>query len=388
MGNRIFAVGICLILFLSVRVVQAKEEWDGGQAQMDQILKENEISFEELETAIENSSLKGDYTFSDLVASLLQGDWEEGILKIQENVKNVFFQELEQNKKNFTQIFLLAVLAALFSNIAAGFASSTLEETGFFVVYLSMTGLILSSFFLMYQVAEQTLLECLSFMEAFIPAYAMAVTMVSGSASSIALYEMTFFLIRGCQWILCRFLLPVIQGYMLIGIANCVGETDRFGYLISLIKKGSEQVLKWCVAFVIGLNLIQNMILPAVDSVKSGVWQKGLMAIPGAGPIASTIAGSLLGSGVLLKNSIGVGGLIFLVLAAFVPFLKIFCLTLSFYLSAALLQPISDKRLIQLVHIAGESGRLFLQVILTCCTLFFITIALAAVSTNMRYYAG
>ena len=47
---------------------------------------------EYLENAIDNSSLKGDYSFSDLVASLLQGDWEEGILKIQENVKDLYFQ--------------------------------------------------------------------------------------------------------------------------------------------------------------------------------------------------------------------------------------------------------------------------------------------------------
>jgi stage III sporulation protein AE len=240
----------------------------------------------------------------------------------------------------------------------------------------------------MFSVTQQTLGDVLQFMEALIPAYALAVTMVSGSASSIALYEMTLVLIQGCQTILLKILLPMIEGYLFLGIANYVGETDRFSYLDELLKKGASSFLKWCTGLVVGLNLIQNMILPAVDSVKSGIWQKGLLAIPGAGPIIQTVAGTLIGSGVLLKNSIGAGALIFLLLLCAVPIVKLLILTASFYLSAALLQPISDKRLVQVLNTAGESGKLFLQVLITCSTLFFITITLTTISTNLRYYTS
>lgn len=381
----------CILFWVAVfgisrSVHAAVDENKKTEDYMEQI--EKEISFDEIEESLKNSSLKGEYSFTQIVSSFIKGDMKGGIKQISDLISDCFLEELSQNRKNFVQIFLLAILAALFTNIASGFSASALQETGFFVAYLSMTALVLSSFFLMLQITSQALSDVLGFMEALIPAYALAVTMVSGSASSIAIYEMTLLLIKGCQWILLKFLLPLIEGYMLIGIANYLGETDRFSYLASLIKKGTERFLKWCVGLIIGLNLIQNMILPAVDSVKSGLWQKGLSAIPGVGPVMSTVTGTLIGSGVLLKNSIGAGGLIFLFLLSALPFLKILILTASFYLSAAMLQPISDKRLIRLLHTAGESGRLFLQVLITCCTLFFITVALAAVSTNMRYYAG
>lgn len=360
------------------------EEWS---EELFQQMKE-QISFDEIEQSIQNSSLKGEYSFSQIVSSLMKGDVNQGMNQLIAILTDCFLEEIKLSRKNFAQIFLIAILAALFTNIASGFSASALQETGFFVAYLSMTGLVLSSFFLMFSITNQVLSDVLRFMEALIPAYALAVTMVSGSASSIAIYEMTLLLIRGCQWLLLKLLLPLIEGYMLIGIANYVGENDRFSYLGNLIKRGSQHFLKWSVGLVVGLNLIQNMILPAVDAVKSGIWQKGLSAIPGAGPIIQTVAGTLIGSGVLLKNSIGAGGLILLLLLCAVPFLKLLLLTAAFYISAAMLQPISDKRLISLLHTAGESGQLFLQAVITCCTLFFITVALAAVSTNMRYYAG
>lgn len=347
---------------------------------------EEELALDEIDETLEQSSLGGDYSFSDLVSSFFHGDTETGLQQIGHLLSEYFWKELKKNRNNLTQIFLISILLAVFSSIAESFQSKAIGETGFFAAYLMLTGLIMSSFFLMSSITGEALKEVLQFMEALIPAYALAVTMVSGSASSIALYEMTLLLIRGCQWILLYFLLPVIEGYMLIGIANYLGETDRFSYFGSFLKKGAEQILKWSVGLVAGLNLIQNMILPAYDSVKSGLWQKGLSAIPGAGPVISAVTGSLIGSGVLLKNCIGAGGVIFLILLCAVPFLKIMILSLSFSLCAVLLQPISDKRLIQLFHTAAQSGWLFLQVIICCCTLFFLTMALTALSTNLRYY--
>lgn len=383
----IFMIAISGILVMSLPVHASSEELGKELEQELNNLKE-EISLDEIEKILKNSSLKGTYSFTDIVESLVKGEWEEGAKKIGQVFYNCFLDELSLNRKNIIQIILIAILSALFTNLATGFLSSSLQETGFFVVYLIMTGVILNSFFLMISITEDTLAEVFAFLEALMPAYAIAITMVSGSASSIALYEVTFLIMKGCQWALKVAILPLIELYMLIGIVNYLGETERFSYMGNLIKKGVEQMLKWSLGIIIGINLIQNMILPAVDSVKSGIWQKGLSAIPGAGPVISVVTGSLLGSSVLIKNSVGAGGLIFLILICAVPVVKLLLLMLSFYLCAAFLQPISDKRLMKLLNTAGESGKLFLQVVITCVALFFITIALAAVSTNMRYYAA
>lgn len=364
------------------------EENDQVEKTWEEELEELKESFslESIDEALNDTSLKGEYRFSEVFETIFEGNLKEGAGKVWNLTEEFFWKEIKANQRNFVQIVLIALLSALFSNIASGFLSSTLQETGFFVVYLAMTGIILHSFSLMLSITEQTLQEIFSFVEALLPAYAMSVTVVSGSASSLALYEFTFFIMKGCQWGLKTILVPLIECYMVVGIVNYVGETERFTYLGSLIKKGTEQILKWSLAMVLGINLIQNMILPAVDSVKSGIWQKGLSAIPGAGTVISVVTGSLLGSAVLIKNSIGVVGLLFLVLICAVPLMKLLILMISFYFCAAFLQPISDKRLMKLLHTAGESGKLFVQVMITCFALFFIIIALATVSTNVRYY--
>ena len=380
--------GVFLLLFLlspARNVMGAEIE---NEAYIQEILENAGLSLDEVEEAIEDSSLEGRINFYEMMKKLWKGETGEVLDIISSMIKEILLSELSDNKKNFVRIILLAVFAALFSNLASGMFSSTLQETGFFVTYLAMTGIVLQSFFLMLSITKEALVEIFGFMEAFIPAYAIAITMVSGSAASIAVYEITFLLIKGCQWVLKAVVIPLIEAYMMIGIVNCVGETDRFSNLADLLKKGTDQLLKWGTGMVLSLNLIQNMILPAVDSVKSTLWQKGLTAIPGAGNVLAAFTGSILGASVLIKNSIGAGCLIILILLCAVPVVKLVVFGLSFSLCSAFLQPISDKRLMVLLRITGECGKLFLQTVVACFTLFFITIALAAISTNMRYYAG
>lgn len=373
---------LCMFPMSVMGAERENEEYIG------QILEDSGLSFDEIEEAIEDSSLKGSIDFFEIIKKLWQGDTKEVLDDVGNMIKASLLSELSGNKKNFVQIILLAVFAALFSNLATGMFSGTLHETGFFAAYLALTAIVLQSFYLMLSVAGEAVAEITAFMEAFIPAYAIAITMVSGSVSSLAVYEITFFLIKGCQWVLKNAVIPLIEAYMLIGIVNCVGERERFSNLADLLKKVVDQLLKWGTGVILSLNLIQNMILPAVDSVKSTLWQKGLSAIPGAGNMISALTGSILGASVLIKNSIGAGCLIILILLCSVPVMKLIVFILSFSCCSAFLQPISDKRLVSLLHITGESGKLLLQTVIACLTLFFITIALASISTNMRYYAG
>ena len=379
----VFLLFCCLVPANTVMGAEAEKE-----DYIQEIFENGGLSLDAIEDAIDDSSLGGGISFNDMIKKLWKGETENVLDELGNILKDSLIGELSANKKNFVQIILLAVFAALFTNLASGMFSSSLQETGFFAAFLGMTGIVLQSFFLMLSVAQDALLEVFGFMEAFIPAYAIAITMVSGSASSIALYEIVFFIIKGCQWLLKVLILPLIETYMMIGILNSIGETDRFSYMGNLIKDNTERFLKWGTGIVLSLNLIQNMILPAVDSVKSTLWQKGLAAIPGAGNMISAVTGSILGASVLIKNSIGVGCLIMLILLCAVPVVKLIIFVLSFSLCSAFLQPVSDKRLMGLLHITGESGKLLLQTLIACLTLFFVTIALAAISTNMRYYAG
>lgn len=323
-------------------------------------------------------------SFSEVVRDLMAGDIKKVAKDIGGEIISQIGRECRTNQKMIAELMIIAIMAAFFSNFSNVFFSQHVGETGFFAAYLLMFTMILSSFFLMSSIVSEVMEKLLSFMRVLIPSYSLAVTASTGLTTSLAMYEFFMIIISVCEWVMLKGIVPLIYMYMIMELANNMAKEDHFSKLTELIKKGSIQALKGVVGIVLGVNVIQSMILPAADSVKVNVIQKGLNAIPGAGQLLGTVTSTIVGSSVIIKNSIGGAGIFCLIIILAVPVLKVILFVLTYYIAAALLQPISDKRLIQCLYAAGESGKLLLNVLLSCGALFLLVIAMTAMSTNQK----
>ena len=110
--------------------------------------------------------------------------------------------------------------------------------------------------------------------------------------------------------------------------------------------------------------------------------QKAVGAIPGIGDAADGIAQIVMGSAVLIKNSIGVIMLLFLFVLCAVPVLKISLITCAFKGCAAVMGMTGDKRICECTNQIGDGGGLLLRATLTVIALFMIIIAIAAYTTG------
>ena len=106
-------------------------------------------------------------------------------------------------------------------------------------------------------------------------------------------------------------------------------------------------------------------------------------ADPGIGAVASGIGELLLGSGILIKNCVGVAALIILALLGLLPFLKILCITVFYKLAAVVAEPVTDMRIAGCLKGMAEGGVLYLKLILYCLSLFFVTIALTTAASGL-----
>ena len=93
--------------------------------------------------------------------------------------------------------------------------------------------------------------------------------------------------------------------------------------LTELLEKAVDVSLKTLMGAVLGLHLIQAMVLPYADGAAQAGARRVLEMIPGLGAGASAAAQVVLGSGVLIKNSIGAAGAIVLGLLVLAPAVKL-----------------------------------------------------------------
>lgn len=340
------------------------EDMELGQMQdaVNQILKEDSFSIEE----ILNQILKGESLFQKETMS----KWFKNIVKAQ----------LQREQKAMFQVVLLVLLAAVFSNFTAVFGDGKIGETSFYITYMLLLALLIKSFGSMGVELKELLENFILFLKALMPSYFLAVTASSGSATAMIFYEAVLFLIYVIQVVFLKGIVPAIYVLALVELVNYLHSEDFLSKMAELLQTLIEWSLKSCMAVVLGMQLIQNMIGPAMDSLKQDIIGKTAASIPGIGNAINGVTEVALGTAVIIRNGIGVVGIIILVCIGIRPVIRLALLAFLYKLLAAVVQPVSDKRMTGALSTIGNGYVLFLKVLLCMELLIFITIAILSIS--------
>ena len=251
-----------------------------------------------------------------------------------------------------------------------------------------LIGLMANSFFFLNSITDQVISTLIDFMKGLITAYSIAVVATTGVSTSVALYEMYLFVIYIISLLVQSVIFPAVKILFVLKIVNHISLEEKLSRLCDTLEWAVRALLKALLAVVLGIQMIQAMLLPAVDSVKDGIFKKGVSMIPGVGQGVSTVTTTLIGSAVVIKNSIGVAGIFVLCVIILVPLMQIGGILLSYIGTGILLQPVSDKRITGSLDAVIKSGKLLLRTVFTLSILFILSIAIVAFSTNINYYTG
>lgn len=340
------------------------------------------IDFTELDESISQLLPDEKIQFKEVVLTILKGDWKEVGEIFLQFLQDQMFYEFRTNKQNLIHILLIAIVAAIFSNFSNVVQSKQISEVGFYILYILLITLCLHTFRIAMAGIEQDLKNILDFMSVFCPAYFLVMAIAVGSSSAVWFYNLVLLLIYLSEMLLLRFLIPVIHIYIVVQVMNHMFPEDFLGKMAELLKKFIGWFLKTALGVVVGINLVQGLIGPSVDLVKRNTVTKTLESLPGLGNIFGGATDIVMGTAVLLKNGIGMAGAAILLLVCAVPLMQMVLLVLLYQLTAAVIQPVSDKRITECISSVGEGYELMMKVLLTTLLMFLLTIAIAASSTS------
>ena len=344
--------------------------------------------YDQIQSVIDSMSSKSEISFGDIVGQLFSGNLTTSFESMGQYIYEHIFMEIDLNRKALSQIMGIAIIGALFTNFSVAFAKNHVARTGFYITYILLFSLLLASFGAAFAVTQSVLDFLVDFMTALLPAFCTAIAFASGTSSAAGFYGVTALAITAVDWLICHILLAMIQVYMILSLANDLSVQDYLSRLCQLIRTVIAWALKTILGLTLGLNIIQGMVLPAFDSFKSSAFIKLSSVIPGIGNALNAAAKTAIGSGVLIKNAIGVGGLIVILIVCAVPLIKLLVITLLYKVAEAVVQPVSDPRIVSCIHKTGDSVLLLLMAAGTVILLFILSLAIIASSSNLAIGGG
>ena len=343
-----------------------------------------ELDFREIDEFLKELEPGRQTDFKEIVRAFLSGDIYIGLEMLKVTVSERIFGELRSGRRAVIHLMVIALIAATLTGFSDIFQSRQISEVSYYMVYMLLLTILMKAFGAASLILEQTLERIVDFMKILMPSFVMAMGFATGGITGAAFYEWVLLLVTVVQWLLKRIIMPAVHIYVLLMMVDQMVKEDHLSKMAELFRTASEWMTKTLMAAVMGFNLVQGLITPALDGLKKDVLTKTAGMIPGVGNVFSSVSDLVLGSAILIKNSIGAAALLILAVICLVPAVKLLVLSAGYKLAAAVVQPVSDSRIVECINCVGEGMLLLLKIMMTSGVLFWLTLAVMCAATGGR----
>lgn len=311
----------------------------------------------------------------DTIKSLLNG---ESLLDSENIIKAIFkriFNEVISNTKLLAQILIIAVITAILKNLQTAFASESTSKIAYFVCLIVIIVLVIKSFIITLNVGLIVINKMVTFMQAILPVLMTILVLMGGITSSAILHPIIITSVSAISSIMKDIVYPIIFFSSIIAIINNINDNFQISKVSELLRKISIWIIGITTTVFLGIMSIQGVASSKIDGVSIRTAKFALdNFIPVVGGFLSDSIDTVIGYSLILKNAIGIVGVLIILAICTIPVIKIISLILVYKLSAALIQPITDSKIVNILEEIGKSMVIVLATILLVILMFYITI--------------
>jgi stage III sporulation protein AE len=289
------------------------------------------------------------------------------------------FKELALSAKLMIIIVVIAVVAALLHNLQKAFSNESLSNIAYFACYSVLIIVVSKSFLVGLNLAKETILQMTDFMTALVPVLIMLVASVGGVTEAAVMNPVIIAGVNIAARLYVTIIIPLILIGFILQFVNNISEDYKISKLTKLINQWSIWVQGIIMTIFIGVLSIRGITSKTIDqvTVKTTKYMVDNF-VPVVGKCLSDAISSVAGYSILLKNSLSALGLVLVIVIVAFPVIKLFIMAMLYKFTAAMIEPISDKRFVNCITTAGDSLILIMSCLVSVSVMFFVMISILA----------
>lgn len=384
--KRYFVLALFLSIIFTGFVWGNEDIVDSENFVVEQLDKLNIGDLQQIVDAI-NSDLEGympKIEIKTFIIKLLKG---EGIVSLQDIVKGAmkyFFKEVVANWKILGQIIILSAIYAILTNLQSAFENDAVGKMAYNVCYLVIISIAIKSFIIAINLGKNTIDTMITFMQALLPILLGILIAMGGITTSAFFHPILLGSIGFIGTIIKSIILPLIFFSAVLAVVNNLSSRIQITKLSGLLKQSAMVILGFSLTAFVGIISIQGIATSTVDGVTIRTAKFAVdKFIPIAGKFLSDAVDTIIGYSLLLKNGIGVIGMIVIFIICLIPAIKIVALMTIYKLCSAIIEPIAQSRLADCLNHMSNSLVLIFATVSSVAIMFFITITIIVGAGNI-----
>lgn len=373
MKKRIFLSLIWILLLFGQTAISAQNPLDAEvQEQLDSLQLDELDSYGQ-----ENGQALGLGSFSEMAQDLASGGNPFDIRSIFNQIGKILFDEVYQSFYLLLEIIAVAILFSFLNQLKGEFQKSTVSNTAFFVCYIVLAGLVLEAFVQSADMTKNTVQSVSMFIHAAAPIL-MTLLIGGGAVGTAAAVNPVILMSTQVVTGLMDFLImPLIYASAVLAIVSEINDRISISRLVELLKKAVKWSLGLIMTVFVGVLGVSGFAAASLDGAV-GKTAKYLVSnsVPVVGGILSDTVETVVSCCSVVKNAVGAAGIGAVAVMCALPLLKLTVVSALFYLAAALIQTVADRRIVNAVTAVASSVGLMIAVIAVCALMFIICIGM------------
>ena len=327
--------------------------------------------------AAELPYIEGENLFNQTAEQMARGEFSLSPVGIINTLWGMVTKELSAEAHFLLTIIIMAVTSSVTTVLSNSFGEKTSGEAAFFASFALMSALALKSFSVALEYTSSVVQMMCAFITKLTPVVIMALA-ACGKIASAAAFEPV---LSGAVYVVSvfvqRLLTPLTVFGAMLSVSSNISDSVRLGGFSRMINSVSKWLMAAIITLFTGVNAIYGMNAPALDAIsaKAAKFAIGSL-VPVVGGFLSDTLETVVSGARLMKNTAGSAGIVALVGICLVPVIKIGIIVFMLRISSALCEPITDKRISQMLSQISSAVTTLFAITIMVAVLFVINITI------------
>ena len=307
---------------------------------------------------------------NSMLNSAIKGNIDNNTLY--KKIINLLGKEVKTGIKSLVSILIIIVIHSILKSISENLQNDNVSKMIYYVQYIAIVTVIMNNFSDVISMVKETATNLVGFMNSLIPILVSLMLYTGSITTSSILEPAILFMINFIGNIIQSFLIPAVLIAATLSIVSKIGEKVQIDKISKTFNSGIIWILGIILTTFVGVISLEGTLSSSIDGITAKT-AKAIVSssIPVVGKILGDAVDTVLGCGIILKNAIGVIGVIIIIGICIMPILKIAILTVSYKILASVSEPIADAKIIKLLE---QIGDIFIVLLAILCSISVMVI--------------
>lgn len=294
-----------------------------------------------------------------------------------------FLHEVLYSGKLLVTIVLLTVFTMLLETMQTAFERNAVSKVAYAIAYMVLIILAVNSFRTATSYAGDAISKMVEFMLAMVPLLLTLLAGTGGVASAAVLHPLIVFMIHTIGTFIHLVVFPLLFFSAVLHLVSSITDRYKVTHLANLLRNVAVGLLGVMLTVFLGVLSVQGATGAVTDGValRTAKFVTGNF-VPVVGRMFSDAADTVMSASLLVKNAVGIAGVIILLFLCAFPALKVLTLALIYRLAGAIMQPLGDTPIVHCLQTIGKTLIYVFAALASVGLMFFLAVTIILTAGN------